>query len=218
MATIRKAQNGKRQSKAPVYKSPFGQKTADSTNYFRAKRADLTRALDNFGRYDSNVSKEEKQKYYKGASQALDDEMRQARKGKPGYDKYGRPVPYDKISSSSSSSSKSKKAKSTSVTKEQTKPSGGMESPIKAKPTTRFPERRPVMTEGGNRRNGGPVKAKGGKWIQKAIKKPGALRAQLGAKPGKPIAAGKLAKAAKAPGKLGQRARLAQTLKKMRKK
>ena len=60
--------------------------------------------------------------------------------------------------------------------------------------------------------------AKGGKWIQKAIKKPGALRAQLGAKPGKPIPAGKLAKAAKAKGKLGQRARLAQTLKKMRKK
>ncbi len=62
------------------------------------------------------------------------------------------------------------------------------------------------------------VKAKGGKWIQKAIKKPGALRAQLGAKPGKPIPAAKLAKAAKAKGKLGQRARLAQTLKKMKKK
>ena len=62
------------------------------------------------------------------------------------------------------------------------------------------------------------AKAKGGKWIQKAIKKPGALRAQLGAKPGKPIPAAKLAKAAKAKGKLGQRARLAQTLKKMRKK
>ena len=62
------------------------------------------------------------------------------------------------------------------------------------------------------------VKAKGGKWIQKAIKKPGALRAALGAKPGKPIPAGKLAKAAKAKGKLGQRARLAMTLKKMSKK
>lgn len=53
------------------------------------------------------------------------------------------------------------------------------------------------------------------KWIQKAIKKPGALRSALGAKEGKPIPAGKLAKAAKAPGKMGQRARLAQTLKKM---
>lgn len=62
------------------------------------------------------------------------------------------------------------------------------------------------------------VKAKGGKWIQSAIKKPGALRKSLGAKPGKPIPAAKLAKAAKAKGKLGQRARLAQTLKKMRKK
>jgi len=53
------------------------------------------------------------------------------------------------------------------------------------------------------------------KWIQKAIKKPGALRSSLGAKSGKPIPAGKLAKAAKAPGKMGQRARLAQTLKKL---
>ena len=58
----------------------------------------------------------------------------------------------------------------------------------------------------------------GGKWIQKAIKKPGALRKSLGAKPGKPIPAAKLAKAAKSKGKLGQRARLAQTLKKMKKK
>ncbi len=56
------------------------------------------------------------------------------------------------------------------------------------------------------------------KWIQKAIKKPGALRAQLGAKAGKPIPAKRLAAAAKKPGKLGQRARLAQTLGKMKKK
>ena len=55
------------------------------------------------------------------------------------------------------------------------------------------------------------------KWIQKAIKKPGALRSQLGAKAGQPIPAKKLASAAKKPGKLGQRARLAQTLKGMKK-
>ena len=54
--------------------------------------------------------------------------------------------------------------------------------------------------------------AKGG-WIKDAIKKPGSLRKELGAKKGEPIPAGKLAKAAKAPGKLGQRARLAETLK-----
>jgi len=56
---------------------------------------------------------------------------------------------------------------------------------------------------------------KGGstKFIQKAIKKPGALRAELGVKKGEKIPAGKLAKAAKAPGKLGQRARFAQLLK-----
>ena len=53
-------------------------------------------------------------------------------------------------------------------------------------------------------------------WIAGAIKKPGALRAQLGVKGDQPIPAKKLATAAKAPGKLGQRARLAQTLKKMK--
>ena len=55
------------------------------------------------------------------------------------------------------------------------------------------------------------------KWIQKAIKKPGALRAQLGAKAGQPIPAKKLAAAAKKPGTLGKRARLAQTLKGLKK-
>lgn len=54
------------------------------------------------------------------------------------------------------------------------------------------------------------------KWIQKAIKKPGALRKSLGVKEGESIPAGKLAKAASAPGKMGQRARLAQTLKKFK--
>jgi hypothetical protein len=53
------------------------------------------------------------------------------------------------------------------------------------------------------------------KWIAGAIKHPGALRAQLGAKKGQPIPAKKLNKAAKAGGKLGQRARLAKTLKKL---
>lgn len=56
------------------------------------------------------------------------------------------------------------------------------------------------------------------KWIQKAIKKPGALRAQLGVKAGQKIPAKTLNKAAKAGGKLGQRARLAKTLGKLRKK
>ena len=54
------------------------------------------------------------------------------------------------------------------------------------------------------------------KWIQKAIKKPGALKKSLGVKEGQKIPAKKLAAAAKAPGKLGQRARLAKTLQKMK--
>lgn len=53
------------------------------------------------------------------------------------------------------------------------------------------------------------------KWIQKAIKKPGALRQAMGVKKGETIPAAKMAKAAKAPGKMGQRARLAMTLKKL---
>jgi hypothetical protein len=57
------------------------------------------------------------------------------------------------------------------------------------------------------------VYAGGGKLnIKAAIKKPGALRASLGAKPGKPIPKAKLDAAAKAPGKLGQRARFAKVL------
>ena len=62
--------------------------------------------------------------------------------------------------------------------------------------------------------------AKGGsaKFIQKAIKKPGALHEQLGVPKGEKIPAKKLAKAAKAPGKLGQRARFAEVLKGLRKK
>ena len=50
-------------------------------------------------------------------------------------------------------------------------------------------------------------------WIAGAIKKPGALRKELGVKEGKTIPAKKLAAAAKKPGKEGQRARLAETLK-----
>ena len=50
------------------------------------------------------------------------------------------------------------------------------------------------------------------RWIQKAIKKPGALHRALDVPMDKKIPAGKLEKAAKAPGKLGQRARLAKTL------
>jgi hypothetical protein len=59
--------------------------------------------------------------------------------------------------------------------------------------------------------------AKKGGWIQGAIKKPGALRASLGVKKGEKIPKAKLEAAAKKGGKLGQRARLAITLSKMRK-
>jgi hypothetical protein len=65
----------------------------------------------------------------------------------------------------------------------------------------------------------GVAMKKGGKvnFIQEAIKKPGALRKSLGVKTGEKIPAKKLAEAAKKPGKMGQRARLAQTLSKLKK-
>ena len=53
------------------------------------------------------------------------------------------------------------------------------------------------------------------KWIQHAISRAGALHKQLNVPQGEKIPAKKLAKAAKAPGKLGQRARLAETLRGM---
>lgn len=54
-------------------------------------------------------------------------------------------------------------------------------------------------------------------WIQNAIGKPGALHRELGVPSGKNIPDYKLNAAAKKGGKLGQRARLAKTLKKLRK-
>jgi hypothetical protein len=50
------------------------------------------------------------------------------------------------------------------------------------------------------------------KWIQGAIKHKGALKKSLHVAADKKIPAKKLAAAAKKPGKLGQRARLAKTL------
>ncbi len=54
-------------------------------------------------------------------------------------------------------------------------------------------------------------------WIKSAIKKPNALRSALKVKKGSKIPAKKLASAAKKPGKIGQRARLAQTLRSFKK-
>jgi hypothetical protein len=56
------------------------------------------------------------------------------------------------------------------------------------------------------------------KWIQEAISKPGALKASLKVKKGKKIGAAKLKVAAKKPGLMGKRAKLAITLGKLRKK
>jgi hypothetical protein len=52
-------------------------------------------------------------------------------------------------------------------------------------------------------------------WIKGAIKHKGSLRKSLGVKEGETIPAKKLAAAAQKGGKLGKRARLAQTLRKL---
>jgi len=54
-------------------------------------------------------------------------------------------------------------------------------------------------------------------WIGKAIKKPGALHRDLGVPQGEKIPKSKIDAAAKKPGKVGQRARLAKTLGKFNK-
>ena len=61
------------------------------------------------------------------------------------------------------------------------------------------------------------MKNKKKNFIQRAIKKPGALHKDLGVPQGEKIPASKIAKAAKESGKVGQRARFAQTLAKIRK-
>jgi len=53
-------------------------------------------------------------------------------------------------------------------------------------------------------------------WIKGAIKKPGQLHRDLGVPQGEKIPASKIDAAAKSKGKIGQRARLAKTLKGMK--
>ena len=55
-------------------------------------------------------------------------------------------------------------------------------------------------------------------WIQGAVKKPGALRKTLDVPAGKKIPAKKIRAAAKKPGITGQRARVAQTFRKINRK
>lgn len=58
------------------------------------------------------------------------------------------------------------------------------------------------------------VKQASGDWMEHAVKHPGALHEELGIPEGKKIPASTLARAAKAGGKLGMRARLAEQFKK----
>ena len=56
---------------------------------------------------------------------------------------------------------------------------------------------------------------KGKNWIAGSVEKAGTLREELGVPEGQPIPQDLLDRAAKRPGKIGQRARLAKTMRKM---
>lgn len=79
---IKKAQNG--------YKSPWGQKTPDSTQYYHEKAMDNARASYNLR--SRGASAADTKGYDDARKQALKDRNRQALKGLPGYDKNGFPV------------------------------------------------------------------------------------------------------------------------------
>jgi hypothetical protein len=206
---IKKAQTGK--SVKP---------TADSTDYFYKKSIkDInygTKVMKDKGYFKDGKVNDETKKALDLGDKSLESLKRQAKKGKPGYDANGFPL--------------KKKMQAGGVVKTQPKRVGPVDPdgawtkvqernlpPVNAKTKVSLAPDKELGATKMMKKGGEVEKAKGGKWIQKAIKKPGALRAQLGAKKGEPIPAGKLAAAAKKPGKLGQRARLAQTLKKMKK-
>lgn len=96
-------------------------------------------------------------------------------------------------------------------------PTGGPMTPARpAMPT--MPRAMPVAPALPLRRAKGGAASKE-KWIQGAIKNPGALRSALGAKKGEPIPAAKLDKAAHSKNpKMAKRANLAMTLRGMKKK
>lgn len=202
--------------KSPIKKAQTGKSvkpTADSTIYFAKK---FSKDVDNSNKSlkEKGFFSDETKKAFSNQDKTYESLMRQSKKGKPGYDQNGFPL--------------KKKMQAGGVVKSAKRvgpvdPYGAwtkvQQDTLAAKkaPAPKLVKDKELDASAIERKQAGDV-AKNGKWIQKAIKKPGALRAQLGAKKGEPIPASKLAAAAKKGGKLGQRARLAQTLKKMKKK
>ena len=95
--------------------------------------------------------------------------------------------------------------------------STGLRKPLSALPLLAASARRIAFERARDKKKASkkPEKAvnkKDGGWIQGAIKKPGALKKQLGVPKDQKIPAARLNAAAKKGGKLGQRARLAKTL------
>ena len=110
-----------------------------------------------------------------------------------------------------------RKAKPGNVAKPTKAAQSAIHSPMEKPPV----DNQEMGAEGGPPRNTDaqpgsqdPMLADGGHFIQGAIKHPGALHEQLGVPKGEKIPKDKLDKAAHAKGKLGQRARFAETLSK----
>jgi hypothetical protein len=87
----------------PTYKSPWPKGTKDSTDYYHQKHIDMHRAA---------INTKDKG-YYAKSEKAMQDEYRQDRKGQPGFDKNGYPIPASKIKKSGGSVSKMKSGGST---------------------------------------------------------------------------------------------------------
>jgi hypothetical protein len=77
--------------------------------------------------------------------------------------------------------------------------------------------RMPAEERGEKKKDRETGPGEGKNFIAKAIKKPGQLHRDLGVPQGQKIPAGKMAAAAQKGGKVGQRARFAETLKGMKK-
>jgi hypothetical protein len=112
--SLKKAQKGASVKKAPAvakYVSPFkSDKTADSTQYFTDKKADISRAKSSLWHNYTPITKDFRidtarqnrmhREYDNETIKATNDLNRQRAKGKPGFDKNGNPITYKQATGS----------------------------------------------------------------------------------------------------------------------
>jgi hypothetical protein len=160
-----------------IKKAQNGAKTKDSTAYFQKQsKENFKKASDRYG-YSSDEMRKKASEYSDKAIQAQKDELRQSNKGKPGYDANGYPIKKKKgqegvkigkytYTIKNPANDTIKKPKRTIWVNNPMPPSKTKKTGIDA------------LVDRATRgyKNGGSVKAKDGKWMQKAaasIKKRG---------------------------------------------